>query len=51
MKKKAIKKLTLNKESVRRLDPSEMREAVGGATRLCTGTDWCTDTCASCPNC
>ena len=45
MKKKNLKKLTLNKESIIRLDPSDLREAVGAATLRCTNTEVCTDTC------
>jgi hypothetical protein len=45
MKKTTMKKLTLNKESIRRLDPSWLREVVGGVSRLCTNTDDCTDSC------
>ena len=45
MKKMTIKKLTLNKESILRLDPSELREVVGGVTNLCTNSDDCTDSC------
>ena len=45
MKKKTLKKLTLNKESILRLNPSELREAVGGVSRLCTGSADCTDSC------
>jgi natural product precursor len=48
VKKKTIKKLTLNKESILRLDPSELREVVGGGSRICTGTETCTDSCGTC---
>ena len=49
MKRTTIKKLTLNKESILRLDTSKLREVVGGVSRLCTNTDDCTDSCmASC---
>ena len=43
--KKTIKKLALNKESILRLDPSELREVVGGVSRLCTNTGECTESC------
>jgi natural product precursor len=46
MKKRNPKKLTLNRESIIRLDPSNLRDVVGGVTRLCTNTDDCTDSCA-----
>lgn len=45
MKKRTVKKLALNKESILRLNPSEMGEIVGGATNLCTNTNDCTDSC------
>ena len=45
MKKTTIKKLTLNKESILRLDSSSLREVVGGVTNLCTNSDDCTDSC------
>jgi len=48
MKKRAIKKLVLNKESILRLDSSKLGEVIGGATRLCTNTDFCTDSCGAC---
>lgn len=48
MKKTTIKKLTLNRESIIRLDSSSLREVVGGASRLCTNTDTCTDSCGAC---
>lgn len=48
MKKRPIKKLTLNKESILRLDPSALREAVGGATLRCTATELCTESCGAC---
>ena len=53
MKKATLKKLTLNKESILRLDPSWLREVAGGVTNLCTNTADCTDscqrTCGACP--
>jgi natural product precursor len=45
MHKKKVKKLTLSKESLRRLDSSDLRDIVGGASNQCTGTETCTDTC------
>lgn len=45
MKKTTLKKLTLNKESIRRLDLSWLREVAGGVTNLCTNTADCTDSC------
>lgn len=45
MKKKTIKKLTLNKESILRLDLSALHDVVGGVTNKCTNTDDCTDSC------
>jgi hypothetical protein len=45
VRKTMIKRLTLNKESILRLDPSSLREVVGGVSRLCTNTDDCTDSC------
>jgi len=45
VKKKTIKKLTLNKESILRLDPSALRDIVGGITKLCTNTAECTESC------
>lgn len=51
MKKKTIKKLTLNKESILRLDTSKLREAVGGATWRCTATEFCTESCGGGATC
>ena len=48
MKKRTSKKLTLNKESLLRLDPSELRELVGGGTQQCTTQTLGYDTCAHC---
>jgi natural product precursor len=48
MKKRTVKKLTLNKESILRLDPSELREVVGGRTVQCTATELCTESCGAC---
>ena len=48
MVKKKVKKLTLNKESLLRLDPSTLREVVGGRSVQCTTTDTCTDSCGMC---
>jgi natural product precursor len=48
MKKRAIKKLTLSKESILRLDSSDLREVVGGATLRCTATEQCTESCGAC---
>jgi natural product precursor len=49
VKKRTIKKLTLNKESIRRLDSSKLHEVVGGYSNLCTNTAECTVSCqASC---
>jgi natural product precursor len=45
VKKRTIKKLTLSRESIIRLDPSELREIAGGVTNLCTNSDDCTDSC------
>jgi natural product precursor len=45
VRKKTIKKLTLNKESIRRLDPSNLREVVGGVSKMCTNTAECTESC------
>lgn len=42
MTKRKTKKLTLNKESLARLDPTNLREVVGGATVQCTPSDLCT---------
>jgi hypothetical protein len=47
VKERPIKKLTLNKESILRLDPSVLREAVGGATRGGTATELCTESCGA----
>ena len=53
MKKKAFKKLTLNKESIVCLDPSALGEVVGGVSSKCTNTAECTLSCMiSCaPSC
>jgi hypothetical protein len=45
MKKRNLKKLTLNKESIVRLDPSALGEIVGGISRVCTDTAECTNSC------
>lgn len=45
MKKKTNKKLTLHKESILRLNPSKMREVVGGVSLKCTNTAECTESC------
>ena len=45
MKKKVFKKLTLNKESIVRLDPSALGEIVGGVSQTCTNTAQCTMSC------
>ena len=45
MKRKSLKKLTLNKESIVRLDPSALGEIVGGVSRYCTNTAECTNSC------
>ncbi len=45
MNAKNKKKLSLNHETVRLLTDREVVAAVGGATRRCTNTDACTDTC------
>ena len=53
MKKKVFKKLTLNRESLIRLDPSALGEIVGGVSAKCTNTAECTLSCMiSCaPSC
>lgn len=54
MKRKVFKKkLTLNKESIVRLDPSALGEIVGGVSAKCTNTAECTQSCMiSCaPSC
>jgi hypothetical protein len=48
MKKRTFKKLTLNKESLIRLDPSELREVGGRGTQRCTTETLGYDTCAHC---
>lgn len=45
MKKRTIKKLTLNKESLLRLDPSKLSEVAGGVSLKCTNTAECTESC------
>jgi hypothetical protein len=51
MKKKSIKKLALNRETLAELDGMDLGQAAGGATRLCTELS-CVNTCASCsPTC
>ena len=45
MKKKAFKKLTLNRESIVRLGPPALEEVVGGVSAKCTNTADCTDSC------
>jgi hypothetical protein len=45
VKKKTIKKLSLNKESILRLDPAKLLEVAGGVTNLCTGSADCTESC------
>ncbi len=47
MQAKSTKKLRLSTETVRQLTDLEVLEkaVVGGASRLCTGTATCTDTC------
>ncbi len=48
MNAKSKKKLNLNHETVRRLTDREVLGVVGGVTRICTGTDTCTDSCGMC---
>ncbi len=36
MMKRTVRKLELHKESIRQLDPQEIKEAVGGLTLRCT---------------
>jgi hypothetical protein len=43
MVKNTLRKLELHKESIRRLDPQEVKMAAGGATSVCTHTNTCTD--------
>ncbi len=51
MQAKDKKKLRLSSETVRQLNDREvLNVAVGGATRRCTGTELCTDTCST-PSC
>jgi natural product precursor len=45
MVKKKVKKLMLNKESLVRLDSSDLRAVVGGFTLNCTNSDFCTESC------
>lgn len=48
--KKTVKKLTLNRESILRLDRS-LREVLGGLTNRCTNTFDCTNSCqVGCPS-
>jgi hypothetical protein len=49
VKKRTAKKLTLNKESILRLNSSSLREAIGGVSLNCSGTDLCSESCA--PTC
>lgn len=48
MKKRKIRKLTLDRETLRRLDPSEMGLVAGGAEAACLTAANCQT--ASCPN-
>lgn len=51
MQTQGKKKLRLSVETVRQLNDREVLEvAVGGASRRCTGTQLCTDTCST-PSC
>lgn len=43
MVKKTMRKLELHKESIRQLDPQDLKEAAGGGTSACTQTRYCTD--------
>jgi len=45
MNKKKASKLTLNRESLIRLNASDLGAVGGGATKPCTGTADCTDSC------
>jgi|GEM_PF-6385675 len=45
MTKKKVKKLELNRESLRRLELNQLQEVAAGATRLCTRAEIST-----CPN-
>lgn len=45
-KERTLKKLSLNRETVRSLDDRRLAEAVGGATAFCTVTQ-----CSNCRNC
>ncbi len=43
MKRQTVKKLVLHRESLRQLDPQEIREAIGAAATV-------VDTCTACSN-
>jgi natural product precursor len=51
MKNEPLKKLQLNKETVRELTDSELKEAAGGAPTLTLGDCWCPTFCGSGLNC
>jgi hypothetical protein len=46
--KKREKKLQLNRETVRKLNPEELAKAEGGVEVLCTGSN---SACTECGNC
>ncbi|HXU32755.1 MAG TPA: class I lanthipeptide [Thermoanaerobaculia bacterium] len=48
MQAKSKKKLNLNHETVRRLSDREVLGVAGGVSRICTGTDFCTESCGMC---
>jgi len=49
MKNRLDKKLRLNRETLRYLDPEALRNVAGGATTTCPPTVTCADTCG--PSC
>jgi len=48
MQKKLNRKLALNRETLRHLNPSEVADVQGGGTTATTGASTPTDTCATC---